>query len=133
MTDSGRIETNAAMAALRERLRRGQLTVWAILLEDTYETWLGDGYFAYLDEVFLRPTQAAEAVEAAEQAAEQAPELGALWFHRHIRRYVLRSWGGDVSIRPDPTNEEPVTVQGLADKLAVSPWREALAANPTTV
>jgi hypothetical protein len=48
---------NAAIQALFERLKSGPpLAVWATLREDNYETVFGDGYYAYLDRVFLTPT-----------------------------------------------------------------------------
>lgn len=97
---------------LSERVNRENLTVWATLVEDTYETSQGDGYYAYLDRVFFTPSEAAAAVEA----AQAGPDGG--WYRWHIRRYDLRRPGDGIVMRPSPTREEPVTVEEIAEKLA---------------
>jgi hypothetical protein len=103
-----------ALQRLSERLNRGNLTVWATLKEDTYETTLGDGYYAYLDGIFATPSQAAAAVEA----AQAEPDAGS--YRWHIRRYDLRRSGSQLLVRPSPTRQEPVTVGEIAQQLASS-------------
>lgn len=98
-------------AELTEALAAKPLTVWAILKEDQYESSLGDGYYAYLDQVFLRPSGAAAAVEA----LEADPENG--WYRWHIRRYRISGAGGSLRIDPLPSRAEPVTAEDLVSKI----------------
>jgi hypothetical protein len=43
---------------LSEKLRWENLTIWATLVEDGYESFFGDGYYAYLHQVFMKPSEA---------------------------------------------------------------------------
>ena len=104
-----RSETEDALRALFERLKAGPLTVWATLREDTYETSLGDGYYAYVEQVFLKPSEAGLAIEA----TPDEPMIK--W---HIRRYDLLKNYDEIRIRPSPTEQEPTTAEVLALKLA---------------
>jgi hypothetical protein len=101
-------DAQPALGALAKRLRDGPIAVWATLREDTYETRFGDGYYAYVDQVFLKPTDAARAIERAGEAG---------MIKRHIRRYDLSQRGGRIGIAPSPTAQEPTTVEVLASKL----------------
>ena len=108
MTKPAENDAQRALGALAEKLRGGRVTVWATLREDTYETDFGDGYYAYVDQVFLKPTDAARAVE-------HAGEAGMIKWH--IRRYDLSQRGGRIVVAPSPTAQEPTTVEVLASKL----------------
>ena len=98
----------ADIQALSARLREGPLTVWATMREDSYETFFGDGYYAYVDQVFPTPTEAARAIET----AEDHPMIK--W---HIRRYDLIASGENIRIRPAATEQEPTTVEVIGEKL----------------
>jgi hypothetical protein len=108
MSERDHVETDHALHALRERLKAGPLTVWATVREDVYETTFGDGYYAYVERVFLKPSGAAAAVEAADE------EPMTRW---HIRRYDLLADSDQIQLRPRPTEPEPTTVETLALKL----------------
>jgi hypothetical protein len=109
MTDN----ENDDIQALSARLKDGPLTVWATLQEDNYETFFGDGYYAYVDKVFLTPTAAARAIEA----TQDHPMIK--W---HIRRYDLIGSGENIRIRPAPTEQEPTTIEVIAKKLRTSEY-----------
>jgi hypothetical protein len=96
------------LRALFERLENGPLTVWAFLREDSYETLLGDGYYAYVDQLFLTPTEAARAIETTQP--KQMIKV-------HIRRYDLTRGGDGIQITPAPTEQEPTTIDVIAAKL----------------
>jgi hypothetical protein len=114
MDDRVGMTASAKLRALSERLALGPLTVWATLREDLYETLLGDGCYAYLDQVFLTPTEAALAVEGAMEGVEAGDSR---W---HIRRYDLQTLDGRISMRPAPTEQEPTTLEALAEILAIA-------------
>ncbi len=96
------------LQALFERLEDGPLTIWATLKEDGYETAFGDGYYAYVDQLFPTPAEAARAVE--ETGPEAMTKL-------HIRRYDLKRIGDHIQIIPAPSGSEPTTVEIIAAKL----------------
>jgi hypothetical protein len=108
---AGQQEIQRALDKLSIRLNGAALTVWAVLKEDRYETFQGDGYYAYVEEVFLKPSAAAAAVEILEA------EEGAGWYRRHIRRYELKQIDGALLIKPLPTEQEPSTIEVLAHSL----------------
>lgn len=102
--------TNAE-SALATLLAKRPLLVWAILREDTYETQLGDGYYAYLVRAFLSE-------DAARHAAANANEK---WMKWHVRSYNLFADGfGGCTIWPVPTQAEPTTATRIAEALRAS-------------
>lgn len=95
----------------RETLDAGAaLTVWGVLREDTYETGLGDGYYAYLERAFVNEVDA-------EAFAATTQEHMIRW---HVRRYVLSRSGEEVIISPEPTRTEPVRASDVLAMLAQS-------------
>jgi hypothetical protein len=114
MDDWVGMAASAKLRALSERLALGPLTVWATLKEDAHETLFGDGYYAYLDQVFLTPTEAALAAEGAMTGVDAGESR---W---HIRRYDLKPLDGRISVRPAPTEQGPTTLEALAEKLAIA-------------
>lgn len=107
-------EGESVEARLRSRLAAGPLTLWATLREDIYETSFGDGYYAYVSDVFLSE---ADALAEQAEAAARLPEDTRGWYKWHIRRYVLSDRDGGLHVAPEPTEAEPTTVQVLAQKL----------------
>jgi hypothetical protein len=101
-------DASDVVLTLGARLHERPMLVWAILKEDTYETKFGDGYYAYLDQVFLSE-------DTARHAAANANENSVKW---HVRAYNLFADGfGGCTIWPEPTEPEPTTGKGLAAAL----------------
>jgi hypothetical protein len=88
---------------LQEMLTTGKSApLWAVLQEDTYETSLGDGYYAYLAALFRSEPEAVRFVQ------EQSHE----WRRWHVRQYEIScDRGGKLIILPGPTRGEAVTVE----------------------
>lgn len=81
-------------------MRKEGVTLWAVLEEDTYETSLGDGYYAYLAAIFRLE---AEAVNFARRQSRE-------WRRWHVRRYAI-SWDcdGKLAVSPGPILGENIT------------------------
>ncbi|AGA34816.1 hypothetical protein TVNIR_3179 [Thioalkalivibrio nitratireducens DSM 14787] len=97
---------------LAEQIRTGPATglpVFAVLHEDTYESALGDGKFAYLHAVFLDPADAEK---------ECARLSEAQWSRGHLRRMSVALERGQLLV-PDHEREwfDRVTVEGVVGQL----------------
>jgi hypothetical protein len=109
LPDFDAVQSAGHLETLRQRVIRQPLTIWATLREDTYESFFGDGYYAYVERVFLRPTEAAASVESSEERMVRL----------HIRRFDLSGGTSEIVIRPGNTEREPITPEIIANKLAI--------------
>jgi hypothetical protein len=80
---------------------------WAVLQEDTYETFLGDGYYAYVVGRYLSKDAAQSAIHSL-SGAEGADAYRYRW---HVRSYTLTRFGKTLEIAPAPTRTKPTTTR----------------------
>lgn len=90
----------------------GELTVWAVLFEDVYETVYGDGYYAYLADAFF----------TREEAEQFAATSSAYRFH--IRQVKLTHVNGQIHAETkDPQPFETIDPAALIASLTHDPTR----------
>jgi hypothetical protein len=92
------------------------LVVWAVLFEDTYETRLGDGYYAYVAGAYPSEQAANEAISGLSDAKGEY----AHWYRWHVRSYALKRFGKTLRISPAPSEAEPTTPERLATAMAAA-------------
>jgi hypothetical protein len=82
----------------------GELSVWAVLYEDVYETTLGDGYYAYLADAFF----------TREESERFAAHSSAYRFHV---RPVRLTFDGALRMEADLNRSERVGIDELTAAL----------------
>jgi hypothetical protein len=99
-----------ALSRLIDKVGDQPLVVWAVLCEDTYETSLGDGYYAYIEGAYRSKDEARAAIQRLRDARGKDVQ----WYNWHLRSYTLTRSGNALEIAPAPSEHEPTTVERLA-------------------
>ena len=86
-----------------------RLEVWAVLYEDRYESYHGDGYYAYFESAYFHR----------EEAERFAAHPG--FYHLHLRKVVITCTGEDLDILPELQAHETILTGDLIASLSRTP------------